>query len=113
MHPGPFPLATVPVPIVEEHVHQSGGKECATVEPLTRVAVQQLQQVAAVDDLARAGKAIAFLRDTGVQLDHAEGTGELLAKLAEQGVVRHDDEDWRYMEHAGGVEHRSGEERAR
>ena len=111
LHARPFPLAGVPVDVVEEEIHQARLEQRAGVDALASVAVDQLPERVAVDDLEGAGKSLAVRGLSGREFDLAEPAGELLRVLAEDRVVRHHHELRRRVEDAGGLEQRGRDHR--
>src|SRR6185295_19160858 len=89
---GPPPLTAVPVPIAEEEIDEAGLEERAIVDPV-RAGLEARIEILVADDVGQAesaGTVAARLRrELPVEPD---GASELLLELAQDRVVRENDE---------------------
>jgi len=99
------------IPVAHQHVHQSRGQKRARVDAILRAAVEALEHMRRVEDLAGAGKRIGCVcLVVRVLLDHAELPGEFAAVFPERRVIRQDHEGLLDVKHPGGFEQCGGHE---
>ena len=75
-------------------VRQPRGEKRAIVHTVIWQAVEQWNERCAVDDLDRAAEAGPFVRFVRVRLDRPELPAEVVAVLAEEGILGQDRELW-------------------
>ena len=92
-HLRPAPLLPVPVPVAHEDVHEPRLEEGLRVGHVAFSRFQLLVERGVIDDLGGAREAgDGALRRLRVDAEDADGAGEVLAELAEGGIVGKDDE---------------------